>query len=83
MFGVKGGFVVGVCFQDVLQLFMWLVNIGDVKLLVMYLVLIMYWQLLEIELVKVGVWQEMIWLLIGIEYIDDLFVDLDQVLVLV
>lgn len=83
IFGLLGGCEVGVCFFDVLKLFICLVNLGDVKLLVIYLVLIIYWQLDVVELVKVGVSEDIVWLLIGIEYIGDLCVDLEQVLVVV
>lgn len=41
-FGVKGGFDVGKKVIELLKLFSYLVNIGDVKLFVIYLVSMMY-----------------------------------------
>ncbi|CAJ0690409.1 O-acetylhomoserine aminocarboxypropyltransferase/cysteine synthase family protein [Ralstonia mannitolilytica] len=79
-FGVKGGFAAGARFQDALQLFTRLVNIGDAKSLATHPASTTHRQLSEAELAKAGVRQETIRLSIGIEHIDDLLADLDQAL---
>ncbi|HWV07160.1 O-acetylhomoserine aminocarboxypropyltransferase/cysteine synthase family protein [Ralstonia sp.] len=79
-FGVKGGFAAGAHFQDALQLFTRLVNIGDAKSLATHPASTTHRQLSEAELAKAGVRQETIRLSIGIEHIDDLLADLDQAL---
>jgi O-acetylhomoserine (thiol)-lyase len=77
---VKGGFAAGARFQDALQLFTRLVNIGDAKSLATHPASTTHRQLSEAELAKAGVRQETIRLSIGIEHIDDLLADLDQAL---
>ena len=79
-FGVKGGFAAGARFQDALQLFTRLVNIGDAKSLATHPASTTHRQLSEAELATAGVRQETIRLSIGIEHIDDLLADLDQAL---
>jgi O-acetylhomoserine (thiol)-lyase len=83
-FGVKGtncaGFEAGGRFQDALQLFTRLVNIGDAKSLACHPASTTHRQLAPAELVKAGVSEDMIRLSVGIEHIDDLLADLEQAL---
>ncbi|MDJ0941747.1 MAG: aminotransferase class V-fold PLP-dependent enzyme [Woeseiaceae bacterium] len=79
-FGIKGGFDAGVKFYDALQLFLRLVNIGDVKSLAAHPASTTHRQLSEQELESAGVTPDMIRLCIGIEHIDDIIADLDQAL---
>ncbi|HLO62012.1 MAG TPA: PLP-dependent transferase, partial [Azonexus sp.] len=79
-FGVKGGLQGGGKFQDALQLFTRLVNIGDAKSLACHPASTTHRQLSPAELTKAGVSEDMIRLSIGIEHIDDLIADLDQAL---
>ena len=82
-FGVKGGREAGARFQDALQLFTRLVNIGDAKSLVTHPASTTHRQLNTAELAKAGVREETVRLSIGIEHIDDLLADLDQALLAV
>ena len=79
-FGIKGGFDAGVKFYDALELFVRLVNIGDVKSLAAHPASTTHRQLTEDELTSAGVTPDMIRLCIGIEHIDDIIADLDQAL---
>ncbi len=79
-FGIKGGFDAGVKFYDALQMFLRLVNIGDVKSLAAHPASTTHRQLSEEELESAGVTPDMIRLCIGIEHIDDIIADLDQAL---
>ena len=79
-FGVKGGSDAGARFQDALQLFTRLVNIGDNKSLACHPASTTHRQLGTEEMVKAGVSEDMIRLSVGIEHIDDLLADLDQAL---
>jgi len=83
-FGVKGtdcsGSEAGARFQDALQLFTRLVNIGDAKSLACHPASTTHRQLGPTELARAGVSEEMIRLSIGIEHIDDLIADLEQAL---
>ena len=79
-FGVKGGAAAGGRFQDALQLFTRLVNIGDNKSLACHPASTTHRQLGPDEMLKAGVSEDMIRLSVGIEHIDDLFEDLDQAL---
>ena len=79
-FGIKGGFEAGVKFYDALQMFLRLVNIGDVKSLAAHPASTTHRQLSETELKSAGVTPDMIRLCIGIEHIDDILADLDQAL---
>ncbi len=79
-FGIKGGFDAGVKFYDALQMFLRLVNIGDVKSLAAHPASTTHRQLSEDELVSAGVTPDMIRLCIGIEDIEDILADLDQAL---
>jgi O-acetylhomoserine (thiol)-lyase len=79
-FGIKGGFDAGVKFYDALQMFLRLVNIGDVKSLAAHPASTTHRQLTEQELQSAGVTPDMIRLCIGIEHIDDIIADLDQAL---
>ena len=79
-FGIKGGFDAGVKFYDALDMFLRLVNIGDVKSLAAHPASTTHRQLSDEELVSAGVTPDMIRLCIGIEHIDDILADLDQAL---
>jgi O-acetylhomoserine (thiol)-lyase len=79
-FGIKGGFDAGVKFYDALQLFVRLVNIGDVKSLAAHPASTTHRQLSEEELALAGVTPDMIRLCVGIEDIEDILEDLDQAL---
>ena len=79
-FGIKGGFDAGVKFYDSLEMFVRLVNIGDVKSLAAHPASTTHRQLSDDELVAAGVTPDMIRLCIGIEHIDDIIADLDQAL---
>ena len=79
-FGIKGGFDAGVKFYDALNMFLRLVNIGDVKSLAAHPASTTHRQLSESELESAGVTPDMIRLCIGIEHIDDIIADLDQAL---
>jgi len=79
-FGIKGGFDAGVKFYDALQMFLRLVNIGDVKSLAAHPASTTHRQLSEAELASAGVTPDMIRLCIGIEDIEDIIADLDQAL---
>ncbi|MBT8071868.1 MAG: aminotransferase class V-fold PLP-dependent enzyme [Gammaproteobacteria bacterium] len=79
-FGIKGGYEAGVKFYDALQMFLRLVNIGDVKSLASHPASTTHRQLSGEELVSAGVTPDMIRLCIGIEDIDDIIADLEQAL---
>ncbi|MCP1120368.1 O-acetylhomoserine aminocarboxypropyltransferase/cysteine synthase family protein [Robbsia andropogonis] len=79
-FGVKGGRAAGARFQDRLNLFTRLVNIGDAKSLVTHPASTTHRQLSSEELARAGVREETVRLSVGIEHIDDLLEDLDQAL---
>ena len=79
-FGIKGGFDAGVKFYDALNMFLRLVNIGDVKSLAAHPASTTHRQLNDDELVSAGVTPDMIRLCVGIEHIDDIIADLDQAL---
>jgi O-acetylhomoserine (thiol)-lyase len=79
-FGIKGGFDAGVKFYDALNLFVRLVNIGDVKSLAVHPASTTHRQLTEEELASANVTPDMIRLCVGIEHIDDILEDLDQAL---
>ena len=81
-FGLKAvdGREAGGRFQDALQLFTRLVNIGDAKSLACHPASTTHRQLNPQELARAGVSEEMVRLSIGIEHIDDLLADLEQAL---
>jgi O-acetylhomoserine (thiol)-lyase len=79
-FGIRGGFDAGVRFYDALQLFLRLVNIGDVKSLAAHPASTTHRQLSPEELESAGVTPDMIRLCIGIEDIEDILADLEQAL---
>jgi O-acetylhomoserine (thiol)-lyase len=82
-FGVKSAadaIEAGSRFQDALQLFTRLVNIGDAKSLACHPASTTHRQLNPAELAKAGVSEDMVRLSVGIEHIDDLLADLEQAL---
>ncbi|WP_283148237.1 O-acetylhomoserine aminocarboxypropyltransferase/cysteine synthase family protein [Silvimonas soli] len=79
-FGLKGGREAGAKFQDALQLFTRLVNIGDAKSLACHPASTTHRQLSPEELKKAGVTEDTVRLSIGIEHIDDILADLTQAL---
>jgi len=74
------GLAAGARFQDALQLFTRLVNIGDAKSLACHPASTTHRQLNAEELERAGVRTEMVRLSLGIEHIDDLQADLEQAL---
>ena len=79
-FGIKGGYEAGVKFYDALEMFLRLVNIGDVKSLAAHPASTTHRQLEGAELEAAGVTPDMIRLCIGIEDIEDIIADLEQAL---
>ena len=79
-FGIKGGFDAAVKFYDALEMFLRLVNIGDVKSLAAHPASTTHRQLEGDELAAAGVTPDMIRLCIGIEDIEDIIADLEQAL---
>ena len=81
-FGLKASdsLEAGARFQDALQLFTRLVNIGDAKSLACHPASTTHRQLNAEELAKAGVKPDMVRLSVGIEHIDDLLEDLEQAL---
>jgi O-acetylhomoserine (thiol)-lyase len=81
-FGVKSAdaMAAGSRFQDALQLFTRLVNIGDAKSLACHPASTTHRQLNPAELARAGVSEDMVRLSVGIEHIDDLLEDLSQAL---
>ena len=79
-FGIKGGYDAGVKFYDALQMFLRLVNIGDVKSLAAHPASTTHRQMEGAELEAAGVTPDMIRLCIGIEDIEDIIADLKQAL---
>jgi O-acetylhomoserine (thiol)-lyase len=79
-FGIEGGLTAGARFQDALQLFVRLVNIGDAKSLACHPASTTHRQLNPAELEKAGVSADMVRLSVGIEHVDDLLADLEQAL---
>src|SRR5450830_620805 len=81
-FGLKASdsLEAGARFQDALQLFTRLVNIGDAKSLACHPASTTHRQLNPAELAKAGVKPDMVRLSVGIEHIDDLLEDLEQAL---
>jgi len=79
-FGAQGGRDGGARFQDALQLFTRLVNIGDAKSLACHPASTTHRQLAPAELAKAGVTEDTVRLSVGIEHIDDLIADLEQAL---
>ncbi|MBK5913567.1 bifunctional O-acetylhomoserine aminocarboxypropyltransferase/cysteine synthase [Rhodocyclus purpureus] len=79
-FGVEGGREGGARFQDALQLFTRLVNIGDAKSLACHPASTTHRQLSAAELAQAGVTEDTVRLSVGIEHIDDLIADLEQAL---
>ena len=81
-FGLKASdsLEAGARFQDALQLFTRLVNIGDTKSLACHPASTTHRQLNAEELAKAGVKPDMVRLSVGIEHIDDLLEDLEQAL---
>jgi len=79
-FGIKGGYDAGVKFYDALQMFLRLVNIGDVKSLAAHPASTTHRQMEGAELEAAGVTPDMIRLCVGIEDIEDIISDLEQAL---
>ena len=79
-FGIEGGRDAGARFQDALQLFTRLVNIGDAKSLACHPASTTHRQLGPEELARAGVSVDMVRLSVGIEHIDDLIEDIDRAL---
>lgn len=76
----KDGRAAGARFQDALQLFLRLVNIGDAKSLACHPASTTHRQLDAKELAAAGVSENMVRLSIGIEHVSDLIADLERAL---
>ena len=76
----RGGRAAGERFLDSLNLVTRLVNIGDAKSLATHPASTTHRQLAPAELEAAGVSDDMVRLSVGIEHIDDLFVDIAQAL---
>ncbi len=79
-FGVQGGRDGSARFQDALNLFTRLVNIGDARSLACHPASTTHRQLGPDELAKAGVSVDMVRLSVGIEHVDDLLEDLGKAL---
>jgi len=79
-FGIKGGAAAGADFIDALQMIKRLVNIGDAKTLACHPASTTHRQLSAEEQAAAGVPADLVRLSIGIEHIDDIIADIDQVL---
>jgi len=79
-FGIRGGFEAGKQFQNSLQLFSLLANIGDAKSLVIHPASTTHQQLSEEEQASTGVQPNLIRLSVGIEDINDIIADLENAL---
>ena len=79
-FGIRGGYEAGKKFQDSLQLFSLLANIGDAKSLVIHPASTTHQQLSEEEQRSTGVEPNLIRLSVGIEDIADITADLESAL---
>ena len=80
-FGIRGGYEAGKQFQDSLQLFSLLANIGDAKSLVIHPASTTHQQLTSEEQQSTGVLPNLIRLSIGIEDINDIIADLENALI--
>jgi len=74
----KGGKEAGRAFIDNLQLFTHLANVGDARSLAIHPATTTHQQLSAEEQVATGVTDDYVRLSIGIEDIDDILLDLDQ-----
>ena len=79
-FGIRGGYEAAKEFQDSLELFSLLANIGDAKSLVIHPASTTHQQLSEEEQLSTGVTPNLIRLCIGIEDIADIQADLENAL---
>ncbi len=79
-FGIRGGYEAAKQFQDSLELFSLLANIGDAKSLVIHPASTTHQQLSEEEQLSTGVTPNLIRLCIGIEDIADIQADLENAL---
>ncbi len=79
-FGIRGGYEAAKQFQDSLELFSLLANIGDAKSLVIHPASTTHQQLTEEEQLSTGVTPNLIRLCIGIEDIADIQADLENAL---
>ncbi len=80
-FGIRGGYEAGKQFQNSLQLFSLLANIGDAKSLVIHPASTTHQQLTSEEQQSTGVTPNLIRLSIGIEDINDILADLENALI--
>ena len=80
VFGIKGGAEAGCKFIESLGLFSHLANVGDAKSLAIHPATTTHSQLNEEQQRAGGITPELVRLAIGIEHIDDILTDLDQVL---
>ena len=77
-FGVKGGFESAKKVTDATKIFSLLANIGDTKSLIIHPASTTNQQLSEAQQLGAGVSQDLIWLSVGLESVEDLKADLEQ-----
>ena len=78
-FGVKGGEAAAVRFVDAVKLASHLANVGDAKTLVIAPAATTHQQLTDEEQAASGVTKDMVRVSVGIEHIDDIVADFEQV----
>jgi O-acetylhomoserine (thiol)-lyase len=78
-FGLKGGYAAGVKLVEGLELFSHLANIGDTKSLVIHPASTTHRQLSDEQKVAAGAGPDVVRLSVGIENVEDIIADLEQV----
>jgi O-acetylhomoserine (thiol)-lyase len=78
-FGLKGGYAAGVKLVEGLELFSHLANIGDTKSLVIHPASTTHRQLSDAQKVAAGAGPDVVRLSVGIENVEDIIADLEQV----
>jgi len=79
-FGLKGGFEAGVALVEGVELISHLANIGDTRSLILHPASTTHRQLTDEQLVAAGAGPDVVRLSIGIENVEDVIADLEQVL---
>ena len=79
-FGVKGGYEAGVAMVNGVKLFSHLANVGDTRSLIIHPASTTHRQLNDEQKKAAGAGPDVVRLSIGIESVEDIIADLDQVL---
>ena len=79
-FGIEGGAQAGVRFIEGAQFMSHLVNIGDTRTLISHPATTTHRQLDAAQQLAAGVLPDMVRISVGLEHIDDILWDIDQVL---